>query len=653
MTLAGDPDAPPYRRSISILAGSAVLAVLYFAREILVPITLAFLLSLLLAPLVRRLKRLGLGQGLAALASVALVFVLLAAAGGMIVAQARAMARSLPQYELEVRAKVRAVEAATIGRVETMTGAAGRVIAPFAAAGDAAPSLAGTPLTSSGAVPVEVRAPPPTAIQLVSRVASGIWGPLGKAAIVFVVLLFSLLEHDTLRDRFIRLAGAGDLRATTQALDDAGGRLSRFFASQLAVNAGVGVACAGGLALLGVPQAPLWGVLTALLRFVPYVGIFAAAVSAGVVAAAIEPGWTTLFMALGLFLVVELVAAQAVEPLLYGHSTGLSPLSVVVAAIFWSWLWGPVGLLVSTPLTLCLVVAGRYVPALAFLDILLGDSPPLTLAQRFYQRALAGDAHEMLADGRAYIRRRSFARYCDRVLVPALRLGTADYLAGLIGPEHEQRLRSTMVTVLEQLGGEPGVRRARRPPQDTVLEATSIGQALRERRMQAMGRWQGPLKVPAGSVTLCIGLGNLRDELFTEVLVRVLRSAGLDGRHLSLADVEGGPPPGADPRSIAAACIVSTDLARHEDQVLALVAELGRRFPAAARIAVLLGEAVDEAAQRRVADAVEGVSLSFEDAGQRVQQVTAAADATTGAGPGRPPILSRRRRGGPPQTGDT
>ncbi|HEX4509740.1 MAG TPA: AI-2E family transporter [Burkholderiaceae bacterium] len=608
-------------RSMSIVAGAAVLAVLYFAREILVPITLAFLLSLLLAPLVRRLRRLGLGQVGGALVAVAMVFVLLAAAGGLIVAQGRAMGRSLPQYEVQVREKVRTIEAATIGRVESMTGAAKHVMAPLVEPGANPPPATALPLTESGAVPVEIRAPPPTAIQLVSRVSSSIWGPLGKAAIVFVVLLFTLLEHDTLRDRFIRLAGAAELRSTTEALDDAGSRLSRFFVSQLAVNAGVGLACGVGLAILHVPQAPLWGVLTGLLRFVPYVGIVVASFSAAVVAAAIEPGWATLFLTLGLFLVVELVAGQAVEPLLYGHTTGLSPLSVVVAAIFWSWLWGPIGLLVSTPLTLCLVVAGRYVPALAFLDILLGDSPALTLAQRFYQRALAGDAHEMLADGRTYIRRRSFARYCDRVLMPALDLGTADFLAGHIGAEHQLRIRATIVTVLDQLGSEPGQGRARWRRQETVLEATSIGEALRERRMQATGRWQGPLKVPAGSVTLCVGLGGLRDELLTEVLVRVLRVAGLDARHLSLADFEGDPPPGADPRSVATLCIVSADPGEHAEGALPLAEQANRRFPSAVRLAVLLGGPPEPALRRRLEAAVDAVALSFEDASQRVQQV--------------------------------
>jgi len=609
-------------RASTILAGTAVLALLYFGREILVPITLAAILSLILAPVARGLKRLGMRQTPAMLTAVIAVCVLLAGVAGMIATQVVAMAASLPQYESTIRDKMRVIEASTIGRMEAMEGEAGRMIgrlheAPATPA--PAPTGAGlshVTLTPTGAVPVEVHERPRTSFELVRQVAASVWGPLGTAGIVLVVLAFALLEHESLRDRFIRLAGSGDLRATTHALDDAGKRLSRFFVSQLAVNVGVGVLIGIGLAVIGVPQAPLWATLTAVLRFVPYVGIVVGALSTGLIAAAVDPGWTPVLLTLGLFAVVEVFAAQAVEPLLYGHSTGLSPLSIVIAAIFWSWIWGPVGLLLSTPLTLCLVVAGRHVKALAFLDILFGNSPALTLSQNFYQRALASDADEIVAAAREYLKRHSFARYCDDILMPALRLMVIDLGDGSIGPEQLQRVRATVATAIEALG--PGARNGwRRKTRTTLLDEPSVGIHLRHLREAAMGRWQGPLEVPAGSVALCVGLGTIRDDLITEILVRVLRERDLDARHISVEDVANGPPPGAHPESVAMVYLVTMYPADEWTRAADLAATLHGRFPGATFIGLMPDDPLPEAEARNVGASVDVVVHSFEDAAQQ------------------------------------
>jgi len=436
---------------------------------------------------------------------------------------------------------------------------------------------------------------------------------------VLVVLVFALLEHEALRDRFIRLAGGTDLRATTHAFNDAGARLSRYFVSQLAVNVGVGAVVGVGLWLMGVPQAPLWFVLTAVLRFVPYVGVVVAALSAGLLAAAVDPGWSLAFMTLGLFAVVEIVAAQAIEPFLYGHSTGLSPLSVVIAAIFWSWIWGPAGLLLSTPLTLCLVVAGRHVRALAFLDILLGDTPALTMSQRFYQRAISGDADEIIAAAREYLKRRSFARYCDTILMPALRLASGDFASGSISPDQVQHVKAVIATVIETLG--PDARRGpRRRGRTTVLDAQSLGQHLRLQREAAMGKYQGPLEVPPGSVVLCIGLGSMRDDLVTEVLVRILRGLDVDARHIALEDYRAGPPPGADPRSISMVFLVNAFPAEDWSLSLETATGLRERF-ATATLAGLLPDDALTAEQRRALEArVDLVVHSFEEAVEQVRR---------------------------------
>jgi predicted PurR-regulated permease PerM len=241
-----------------------------------------------------------------------------------------------------------------------------------------------------------------------------------------VVAIFILMQREDLRDRFIRLFGSTDLQRTTLAMDDAGQRLSRYFVSQLGVNTCFGVVIGVGLSLIGVPSAALWGGLAGLLRFVPYVGPLLAAGAPLMLAAAVDPGWWTTICVALLFVVIEPLAGYVVEPLLYGHSTGLSPMSVIGAAVFWTWIWGPVGLILSTPLTLCLVVMGRHVQSLEFFDVLLGDRPALSEVHRFYQRTLANDPDETLDQAEKMLADRSLVDYYDSVVLPALKLAAAD-----------------------------------------------------------------------------------------------------------------------------------------------------------------------------------------------------------------------------------
>ncbi len=591
------PPAPPAEpakfHAGGLVNGAVVLGLLYFGREVLVPITLAVLLSLLIAPLVRSLRRWMRSQVAAVLGAVIALTLLVGGLAAGIVSQVVAMADSLPRYEVTIRDKIKTVQDVALGRV--MQGEAGRMMSRLGeeAAAASAPtnaSLQGAPLTASGAVPVEIRARAPTPVEIVSHVFSSIWGPLGRASIVLIVMVFVLLEHEALRDRFIRLLGGTDLRRTTHAFNDAGERLSRFFVSQLAVNVGVGLAVWVGLLLIGLPHGMLWAVLTLLLRFVPYVGVFIAAGSAALVAAAVDPGWTLMFGTLGLFAAIELVAAQVVEPQLYGHSTGLSPLSVVVAAIFWSWIWGPIGLLVSTPLTLCLVVAGHHIPGLRFLDVLLGDTPALSMSERFYQRAISGDHEEIVTAARTYLKRKSFARYCDRILMPALQLASGDLGKHSITPQQLALVKGTIARVIEALGTD-ACRPSRRSRRGSVLDETSIGMHLRNQRESATGKWQGPLVVPPGSVALCIGLGSMRDDLVTELLVRILRTQDVDARHLSLDDLGKGPPPGASAQSVAMLFIVSANPAEEWPRIEALLPELRARFADALFVGLLSEDA--------------------------------------------------------------
>jgi predicted PurR-regulated permease PerM len=569
-------------RAIGIIAFATVLALLYVGRNVLIPLTIALMLGLLIAPLVLKLRRIGLGQTAAVLVAVLSSALVVTAAAGVLGTQVLRMAASLPQYERTIQQKLRNVDELTVGRLNALTSEASRLI-------ESHPPTVGSPVASSdlssGAapIPVELHQPSATPLQIIGRVLASVWGPIESAGIVLVVLVFVLLEHEALRDRFIRVAGGTNIRLTTLALNDAGVRLSRFFVSQFAVNLGVGAAIGLGLAILGLPQAVLWGALATLLRFVPYVGIWLAALLATVLAIAVAPGWSLAISTLGLFVVVEFIAGQAVEPNLYGHTTGLSPLSVVVAAIFWSSLWGPIGLVLSTPLTLCLLVLGRHIRALSFLDLLLGNAQGLTLPQKFYERALSGDADEILLAARTFLKRNSFAAYCDLVLMPALHLAFLDRETGAISHDQQIKMRNLIVAVVSALSGEP--RRLRR----SVLEDQNAGLILRQHREQLIGRWQGPVAVPPGSVLLCLGLGSPADTIAAELLVRALREQGLDARHVSLEDIDAGSrPPDADPAAVAIAYVVSAFPSAERQRLEQTAERVHQQLPSARVVSVFL-----------------------------------------------------------------
>jgi predicted PurR-regulated permease PerM len=588
MTSADEPAVPPIapfrNRALGIIATATLLALLYFARDVLVPVTLAFILSLLIAPLVRVLRRIGLGQTLSVLAAVFVLALSFGAIAAVIGSQLMRMAGSVPQYEQTLEDKLETLNKLTVRRVNRFTAEAGRALnrnpqppQPQTLEPDAA---------SNTPIPVELHEAPANSLQILQRVLGSIWLPIEMTGIVLVVLVFVLLEQEALRDRFIRIAGGTDIRLTTLVINDAGERLSRFFVSQFAVNVAVGALIWVGLSVIGLPHPMVWAALTTLLRFVPYVGVWIAALCSAVLAAAVDAGWSMAIETFGLFVIVELIAAQLVEPQLYGHTTGLSPLSVVIAAIFWSWLWGPIGLIVSTPLTLCLLVAGRHIKALSLLDILLGDTQALTMPQRFYQRALSADSDEIIASAREFLKRNTFADYCDLVLLPALHLARLDLLAGAISREQQTRVRGAMVAVIAAIGGEHR-RPSRRQLRSTVLDKSTAGRLLRQQREQVSGRWQGPLAVPAGSVMVCVSLGSMADDLAAELLVRILREQKMDARHMSIEDMETAPPPSAA-EAVSIVYVVSAFPSDERSRGEATTERLRKVFPNACIVGVLL-----------------------------------------------------------------
>jgi predicted PurR-regulated permease PerM len=576
----------PRNHALGILATTAVLGILYFGRDVLIPITLAVILSLLIAPIVRRLRRLGLGHTSSVLAAVLVCTAVFAAGAIVIGSQLVSMAASLPQYEQTVRGKLAALDELTAKRLDALKGPAERIVGEITYRKPASTPAGNVTGVVTGPIAVEVHEPPASTMQLIERVISTVGGPLATAGIVLTVLLFVLLEQEELRDRFIRVVGGSDIRRTTAAINDAGARLSRFFLSQFAVNAGVGVLIWIGTLLIGLPYASLWGVLAAVMRFVPYVGIWIAALVASTVAVAVDPGWSVALMTLGLFAVVDTITWQIVEPELFGHTTGLSPLSVVTAAIFWSWLWGPVGLILSTPLTMCLMVAGRYVEALSPLEVLLGDTRPLTLPQRFYQRALSADADEITASARDFLKSGSFATYCDSVVMPALHLASLDLEAGTITRDQIAGLRTAAVNVVTALSGE-----ARRPPRrrrsTSILDELDTGKRLRAVRKHHVGEQQRSVKAPDGSVVLCVGLGSAADRTAAELLVRVLREQKLDARHLALDELANAAPAGAM-RNVSMVQLVSAYPSREREAADAIALDLRRRWGDASIVTVFL-----------------------------------------------------------------
>jgi predicted PurR-regulated permease PerM len=583
---ARDPPPPIRDRAFGLVATATLLALLYFARDVLVPITLAFILSLLIAPLVRALRRLKLGQTLSVLAAVLVLALAFGAIAAVIGSQIVRMADSLPTYKRTLEDKLETLNDITVRRMNALTAQADKALNRNSEEASPPATLQSDSAAPKRPIPVELHEAPANPWQVIQKVLGSVWVPIETTGIVLVVLVFVLLEQEALRDRFIRIAGGTDIRLTTLVINDAGERLSRFFVSQFAVNFGVGILIWIGLSVIGLPHPMVWAALTTLLRFVPYIGVWIAALCSALLAAAVDAGWSMAFATFGLFVIVELIAAQLVEPQLYGHTTGLSPLSVVIAAIFWSWLWGPIGLIVSTPLTLCLLVAGRHIKAWSLLDILLGDTQALTMPQRFYQRALSADSDEIIASAREFLKRNSFANYCDLVLLPALHLARLDLQSGAINSEQQARVRTSMVAVIAAIGGEHR-RASRRKLRSSVLDQTTAGRQLRQQREQTSGRWQGPLVVPPGSVMVCVGLGSVPDDLATELLVRILRDQKIDARHMSLEDLDAAPPPNAAD-AVSIVYVVSAFPSEERSRGEATAEKFRQRFPLACIVAVFL-----------------------------------------------------------------
>jgi predicted PurR-regulated permease PerM len=430
-----------------------VVAGLYFGQPVLMPLALAVLLSFALAPLVAVLRRLRLGNVAPVLLSILFAIIIFSAVGTFVGSQLAGLAAELPHYQSNLTHKIQSVVGSathndTINRLNQTLHNLGDQIT----GGQKEDTPQGqTQITELKPVPVEIRRSSLAPWEIAQSVLGPLLQPLGLVALVLVFVGFILLQKDDLRDRFVRLAGSGDMQRTTVALDEAASRLARYLFAQTCINTVFGCIVGTSLWLIGIPNAGLWALMAALFRFVPYVGIPIAFLFPFFLALAIDPGWEKMVWVMVVYGGLEAITGQVIEPFLYGRSMGLSAVAVVVSAVFWTWLWGPVGLLLSTPLTMCFVVLGRHVESLKFLDVMLGDQPALSFEESLYLRMLAEDPDEAADEAESFIRENSLSAYYDEVVARALMLAQADVNRGVLDPLRQSRICEAIKGLIHNL----------------------------------------------------------------------------------------------------------------------------------------------------------------------------------------------------------
>ncbi len=587
-------ETPGLSGLLTLAVAVVVVASLYLAREVLIPITLAILLSFLLSPVVALLRRIRLPRVVAVLLAVVIGFGAILSVGAVIGVQVAGLATEVPNYAATIEKKVDWVREATLGRLTTLTARFERHPAPAAAPStkESQPgptaSRQNTPLgDGTRAVPVQVQQPPAEPLDLARTILAPIIGPVSDLLIVIIIAVFVLMQREDLRDRMIRLFGSNDLHRTTVALDDAARRLGRYFLAQLGINTSFGLIIAIGLWIIGVPSPFLWGVLSGLFRFVPYIGPVIGGLLPAAVAAAVEPGWSMVIWTAALYVAVEAITGQAIEPLIYGHSTGLSPVAVVVSAIFWTWIWGPIGLVLSTPLTLCLVVLGRHVERLEFLDVLLGDQPALTPVENFYQRMLAEDADETLRQAELFLKEKSLTSYYDEVALKGLQLAANDVARGVLTADGLQFIRTSAHDLIEELAVyddvDPLEKKAdlagetKAEPNGVVSTQPPDGSTKTEDQSSA---WR------AGDLVLCLAGRGPLDEVASAMVAQLLSKHGLRTRAEPYVAASRDAIGSLDLSDIAMICISYLEISGNPSNLHYLLRRLRSKAP---EIPVLVG----------------------------------------------------------------
>lgn len=541
-----------FMRVVQTVAGMAMVGMIVFAlyvlRDLLMPLALAALLSFALSPVVSRLTKWGTPRGVAVPLVVVLAFLGLGALGFLFASQVRQLAADLPTYRTTLREKMadvrgKAAEKGALSsaadimqdlfkelnrrepanRQATAPAPASATPAPDASSSRARIEAPAAGVTADRPLVVEV-VNPKGPIEALTAMITPLLHPLATSAIIVIFVMFILAQREDLRNRFIKLAGSRDLQRTTAALDDAAKRLSRLYLAQLLLNASFGVIVGVGLWLIGLPNALLWGVLAGVLRFVPYLGAIMSTALPLALAIAVDPGWSMAIYVALLFLIVEPIVGHVIEPLVMGKSTGLSPVAVIVAATFWTWLWGPIGLILATPLTVCLVVLGKHIEGLRFIDTLLGDQPALTAQEVFYQRMLAGDPIEATAQIESFAEKNDLLDYYDGVALAGLRLAQIDLDRSMLDSTRVRRLRSSV----EELFAGFTYDHANDPPVEAPAEKTpgASNRLVRLRAEDLDDGWRSEAPV------LVIGGRTPLDEAAAIPVADALNRSGLGARVL-------------------------------------------------------------------------------------------------------------------------
>src|SRR6202166_1709242 len=527
--VARTSSAKDISRILTLVAAVVVITALYFARVMLVPLALAVLFTFVLAPLVTALERIRIPRFFAIFLVVGITVSGIGIMGWTVGNQLIDVTNQLPSYKTNIKEKIDAIRNPKNRRLDKAADAMkelGKEIAenpPVPT--ETAPSSLKNPGSGKAAAQQQPKAVPVQVFQPVSNPLeslNSIITPLGSAIIVVVLTIFMLAGREDLRNRLIGLVGHGHLNVMTQALDDAGSRVSRYLVLQLVINACFGVVIGLGLYFIGIPNSMLWGVVAGLLRFLPYVGSPLAAVLPILLSLAIFPTWTGPVATIGLYLIVEILVANFLEPLIYGAHTGISSFAILFAAIFWALIWGPIGLLLSTPLTVCLVVLGRHVPALQFLNIMLGDQPVLSPEAHYYQRLLASDQAEAKDVLENYLKTNSLEDLYDSVLIPALALAEQDRHHDDLEEITEQFICKSTKELLDELGD-----KSKELAAAEVQKAQSDLAAISVPKL----RLEPPSHV---TCVLCIPARDEADEIVGIMLTQLLERTGYHAQAISI-----------------------------------------------------------------------------------------------------------------------
>jgi len=516
-------------RAAQFIIAAIIVTGLYFAREILIPIALAVFLSFILSPVVLQLRHWHLGRIPSVLIVVTFAFIFLATVTGFVGHQISLLADNLPLYEHTIRDKIVNLKTMFAGggifeRVSTVLTDLSKELARAPVPQVQTPVVDPSPPAAAPLL-VEIQQKSITPAEAIRAVLDPALNSLAMTGLVLIFVIFILLQREDIRDRLIRLTGLQDLNRSTAALDDAAGRLSRLFLMQTIINVSFGVVITIGLWFIGVPSPALWGILAALLRYVPYVGALISAAFPVALAAAVDPGWHMVLWTILLFAVTEPLVGQGVEPLLHGQSTGLSPIAIVVSATFWTWLWGPVGLILSTPLTVCLASLGRHVDGLAFFDVLFGATPPLSPPQKFYLRMLANAPAEAAAEAEVYLKDHTLLEYFDDVAMQGIGLATLDLRRGKLALERLPIIHEAALELIDDLAAALEKERKREAKSQEKSEDKG-SDAEEQADKPALSRSVPAFDDPDAHV-LCVPGRNILDDAASVMLAQLLTERGI------------------------------------------------------------------------------------------------------------------------------